>query len=406
VYHCKIPSAKNQDEISHFGYITFNFSYNKEYLMLQRLYVHNFRCLENFELNVKNVPSALLIGKNGVGKSTVAAALELFQKIGWGVNRVGDLVKLRDFSRGRANIPMRFEIEVLLEEKLYKYELALELPEGFKELRVREENLYFDGRILYSRKEAEVSLYRNLQSNQPTEFIVDWHIVALPIVQIQASFPQDPLRIFKTWLGGILILSPIPKLMTGESTGETLQPMRDGSNFGEWVSGLLSRYPAAYTRIDGYLHEVMPDIRDFQNEVIGKETKNTVIRFEYERTRLSIDFKHLSDGEKCFFLCAAVLAANHVYDEPLFCFWDEPDNYLSLSEVGHFIMDLRRSFKDKGQILVTSHNDEAIRRFSHENTFVLDRKSHLEPTLIKRLDEIQDLPSNLIDALICGDIHL
>jgi predicted ATPase len=44
----------------------------KKITMLQRLYVHNYRCLENFELNLKDMPSALLIGKNGVGKSAIA----------------------------------------------------------------------------------------------------------------------------------------------------------------------------------------------------------------------------------------------------------------------------------------------------------------------------------------------
>ncbi|TLU55982.1 MAG: ATP-binding protein, partial [Chlorobium sp.] len=58
--------------------------------MLQRLYVHNYRCLENFELIVKGIPSALLIGKNGSGKSTIARVLELFQSIAQGVNRMSE----------------------------------------------------------------------------------------------------------------------------------------------------------------------------------------------------------------------------------------------------------------------------------------------------------------------------
>ncbi|MFN9623940.1 MAG: AAA family ATPase, partial [Cyanobacteriota bacterium] len=109
--------------------------------MLQRLYVHNFRCLENFELSLKELSSALLIGRNGVGKSTIASSLELFQSIGRGVNRVGKLVLPKDFSPNRSNVPMRFELEVLLEDKMYKYVLALELPKGFRELRVFEEQL-------------------------------------------------------------------------------------------------------------------------------------------------------------------------------------------------------------------------------------------------------------------------
>ena len=45
--------------------------------MIERLYVHNFRCLENFTLDLAGHPSALLIGKNGAGKSTVLQCLQV-----------------------------------------------------------------------------------------------------------------------------------------------------------------------------------------------------------------------------------------------------------------------------------------------------------------------------------------
>jgi predicted ATPase len=368
--------------------------------MLQRLYVHNFRCLDNFELVLKGMPSSLLIGKNGAGKSTISLALEVLQSIGRGINRVGQLVQFKDFGRGRSDVPMRFEIELLLEDKIYKYVLALELPENFKELRVFEEQLLVSGNPIYSRREAQVTLHTSSR-NREAQFLVDWHLVALPLIQEQSE--TDPLHTFKTWLSRTIILAPIPSLMTGDSNGETLEPKREGSNFGEWVSGLLSRYPAAYTQIDKYLREVMPDTQDFQNELIGKDSKSMIVRFEANNANLSVDFKDLSDGEKCFFLCAVVLAANKSYG-PLFCFWDEPDNYLSLPEIGLFITSLRRSFKNGGQILVTSHNSEAIQKFSDENTWVLHRRSHLEPTLIRLLSEIS-IEGDLIDALIRGDVE-
>jgi ABC-type cobalamin/Fe3+-siderophores transport system ATPase subunit len=369
--------------------------------MLQRLYVHNFKCLENFVLNLKGISSSLLIGKNGAGKSTIASALEILQNIGRGINRVGQLIQPKDFNQSRSGIPMRFEIEVLLEKKLYKYIIALELPENFKELRVFEEQLLIEGHPIYSRKEAQVTLY-NSPRNPEAQFLVDWHLIALPVIQEQSD--TDPLHIFKTWLARLVILSPIPSLMTGDSRGVTLEPKRDGSNFGEWLTGLLSRYPAAYTQADKYLREVMPDIQDFLNEPIGKDAKSMVVRFKAKGANLSVDFRDLSDGEKCFFLCAVVLAANKYYG-PLFCFWDEPDNYLSLSEVGHFIVSLRHSFEGRGQIVVTSHNQEVIRKFSDENTFVLDRKSHLEPTLIRILNEML-VNGNLMNSLILGDVEI
>ena len=56
--------------------------------MIERLYAHNFRCLENFTLDLADRPSALLIGKNGSGKSTVLNCFRLFQRIGRGSSRV------------------------------------------------------------------------------------------------------------------------------------------------------------------------------------------------------------------------------------------------------------------------------------------------------------------------------
>ena len=80
--------------------------------VIRRLYVHNFRCLENFELPISGQPSVLLVGKNGVGKTSIGLALEILQRIARETNRVGDLVRPKDMTRGRSDVPVRFEIEV------------------------------------------------------------------------------------------------------------------------------------------------------------------------------------------------------------------------------------------------------------------------------------------------------
>jgi len=99
-----------------------------------------------------------------------------------------------------------------------------------------------------------------------------------------------------------------------------------------------------------------------------------------------------------------VFASNEAYG-PIFCFWDEPDNFISLEEAGQFAMALRRSFQSGGQLLVAAHNPEAIRQFSAENTFLLDRHSHMEPTRVKSLAEVT-VNGNLVDALIRGDVEI
>ena len=98
-----------------------------------------------------------------------------------------------------------------------------------------------------------------------------------------------------------------------------------------------------------------------------------------------------------------VIAATEAYG-PLLCFWDEPDNYLALDEVGQFVLALRKAFQRGGQFIATSHNPEVIRRFSEENTLVLYRKSHLEPTIVRPLSQLQ-VNGDLVGALIRGDVE-
>jgi predicted ATPase len=372
--------------------------------VIRRLYVHNFRCLENFELPISGQSSALLIGKNGSGKSTVGLALQILQKIARGTNRVGDLVKPKDLARGRDDVPMRFEIEVELEGKTYGYALALEFPPGFKELRVLEEKLEVGGQSVYRREAAQVERQHTgaLQklAGQST-FPIDWHLVALPIIQQRLT--SDPVAVFKQWLARMLILRPMPSLIAGDSKEKTLEPNLQVTDFAEWFSGLLAFAPSAYADIDRYLKQVMPDLLDIKNPVVGKDSQSLVVQFSNEQGSLNIPFEDLSDGEKCFMICALVLAANHAYG-PVFCFWDEPDNYLSISEVGHFVLALRKAFQSGGQFIATSHNPEAIRRFSDENTLVLYRNNHLEPTLVRPLRELQ-INGDLVGAMVRGDLE-
>jgi ABC-type Mn2+/Zn2+ transport system ATPase subunit len=356
--------------------------------------------LENFVLPISGRSSTLLIGKNGAGKTTVSYALEVLQKIARGTNQVADLVKPKDFTRGHTSVPMRFEIEVDLQGTIYGYEIAFEFPKGFKELRVFDEKLSVDGNPVYTREADRVHLARRGQEKE-ANFFINWHLVALPIVQ---ESKEDSLSIFKQWLARALILSPLPSLIDGESQEETLQPDRQVTKYAEWFSGILAHAPSAYSIIDRYLKPLMTDLKDIKNPLVGTESRSLTVQFSNDEGSLSLPFKELSDGEKCFMICALVLAANESYG-PLLCFWDEPDNHLALSEVGHFIMALRGAFKSGGQFITTSHNPEAIRSFSDENTLVLHRKSHLEPTIVQPLSEIR-VGGDLIDALIRDDLEL
>ena len=83
--------------------------------------------------------------------------------------------------------------------------------------------------------------------------------------------------------------------------------------------------------------------------------------------------------------------------------WDEPDNHLSLSEIGQVITRLRKMSNRGGQFIATTHHPEAVRKFSDETTFMLTRKSHLDPTVVRPLADFT-YNGDLINVLIRDEI--
>jgi predicted ATPase len=372
--------------------------------------VHNFRCLENFELKLGDASSSLLLGKNGSGKSTILDVLSIFQAIGRGRSRVGNLVGLSDLNARTKSTPVRLEIEVLIDKELHSYSLALELPAGFRELRVLDEELRIDSKTIFTRKNASVKRLPKENADPEPLFMLDWHLVALPI--FQDTTVKKSIERIRNWMASILLLQPITQNI--KEIAEIADPLaleKDTSSFTSWLLELLDLYPASYEPIIKHVQTEIPDLSFFRFEKTGKDSRSMVIGFRKDSEELELPFSALSDGEKCFFICATVLAANKNAG-PILAFWDEPDNHLSIHEIEQFIAAIKRNFyQNRGQFVATSHNQQTILCFSDDNTWILGRRSHLEPTQIRSLSELSPIRSekgsyrpNLIERLIQGDI--
>ncbi|MBI2569701.1 MAG: AAA family ATPase [Candidatus Schekmanbacteria bacterium] len=364
--------------------------------MIERLYVHNFRCLENFTLDFSGHRSVLVIGKNGAGKSTVLRCLALFQSICRGSNRVGDRISARDFTQHRTDHPMRFEVELTLSDKRFEYAVSFEWPASFREVRILDESLAVDGQSIFTRHHSQIQL------SGGAAFGLDWHIFALPVINERPG--ERAIQDIKTFFATMILIAPIPKTMTGFSKEPSMELQDDAGNYASCLRALFGQRPAAYGVFDAYMKTVIPDFSSIENVERGESGTQLIVKFEQQNPQrsLSVEFKSLSDGEKCYFLSAYIIASNAV-GSPVVCMWDEPDSHLSLSEVGHFITGLRKMTNRSGQFIATTHHPETVRKFSDETTFVLTRKSHLDPTVVRPL---ADLPysGDLINALIRDEI--
>lgn len=367
--------------------------------MIERLYVHNYRCLENFTLDLAGKPSALLIGKNGCGKSTVLHALRVLQQICRGPNRVKNVIRASDFTRNHKDLPMRFEADVTLEGKRFKYSVSFEWPPDFHEARILNESLSSDGTKVFTREQGQVHL------SASSAFGLDWHVFALPVINERPPALRRSIQDVKAFFAGMMLLAPVPQQMTGFSEEAVAELDSDAINYASCLRAMLQQKPRAYSEFDTYIKNLIPDFSSVENRDRGKEGgSQLVVTFEQPKTGkgLTLDFDILSDGEKSFLLSAYIVASNAV-GPPVVCVWDEPDNHLSLSEVGQFITALRKMTNRGGQFIATTHHPETVRKFSDENTFVLRRESHLDPTVVQPLSA-HSYTGDLIHALIREEI--
>jgi energy-coupling factor transporter ATP-binding protein EcfA2 len=358
----------------------------------------------------------LSVGKNGAGKTAIAEILQIFQRIGRGQANllplrednveISPIISKESFSFGNDKVPLQLEIEAEISGHLYFYKIVVDLPAGFSYLRVKEEILSIDGSQQFEREVADI----HFSQRQQTPFNFDWHSIYFPAFQAKEKERNNLVEQFKHWLKRMLIISPVPRNMDAALRHKASYLQPDCSNIAEWYADLLERNPDAYGDVkSNYLKIAFPDfdgLRFEQNEFGIRYLK---AYFSQEGKKTAIQFDKLADGEKCVILAALVLAASQADNGPILCFWDEPDNFLALSEIEHFISILKKRFLQKGQIIMSSHNPETIVRFSEDNTYIFFRNDHVSPTRIKTISQWRkdaNFEGDFITAWRLGDVEI
>jgi predicted ATPase len=359
--------------------------------MIKRFEADNYRCFSDFVFDLEDQQTALIVGLNGSGKSTLRSALGVLQTLCLESGSLGDALSAADFGLKGLQQPLRLGINVILNGVEFRYEIVCKMPERVLKPEILSESLMVDCDSVFSREEDAVN------TNLEGSFGLDSHIAALKVFSSREY--REEIELFRDFLSTMLLLSPIPSRMEGFSKSPSSSLAADASNFGDWFTDFTTSFPASYPHIAKFLTEVLPDFVSFENQPRGPGARQLRINFKSlsGEGSFSVDFDRLSDGEKSFFL-AAVIHAKHVIGDPLFCFWDEPDNHLSLLEVDHFVLGLRKQLRTRGQFVATSHHPTSIRQFTDESTIIFRREDHTAPTQGHWLKDI-GYEGDLIEAL-------
>lgn len=328
--------------------------------MIRSLYIHNYKCFSNFAFRPESGSPLMIIGRNGVGKSSLGKALML----------------LRDYAEGRDLSAYFAETELSVFAPLAPVEFEAEVEVGDSVSKLR---------LVFQPDRTASQGYRIVE-----ESVDDRVRVSLKGIEVIRPSPDRMSSRIEVAERGVHLDGSCANVVTWFAVHESVnRQLRD-----EFVKS----FACAFEDFVDYSYELKGD---------GQHLK---LRFKSENMpEVVLDFDQLSDGEKCRFVASAISAVNK-NSQGLICFWDEPDNFVTTSEEASIFYALGNAFLKQGQLIVTSHSELGILTFNDVETYVFDRRNHASPILpplsIADLRRDGRLTGSLQDALISGGISL
>jgi predicted ATPase len=227
--------------------------------------------------------------------------------------------------------------------------------EGHK-ARVKSELLSYNEKPLLRFEQGEVHLYRDNHSEGPV-YPFDWHLSA--VSSIFARPDNKLLTWFKEQVSQIIVVQPIPALMTEISETEFDMPSYHLENFVSWYRQ-LSQDQGFAIELNNTLREVLPGFDVFKFEKSGDQYRfKAHFRNENKNESVCYGFGELSDGQRMLIVLYSLTLAAKMQHYTL-CL-DEPENFLALPEIQPWLVQLfDLCEQDEAQALLISHHPELI----------------------------------------------
>lgn len=336
--------------------------------MLKRLYVHNYKCLVNFEINFDKDIS-LFLGANGSGKSTVFEVLDKLRRVIVGEEKVENIFSETDFPRqlGLSHDETRFELDIKIGNEIYKYLLVLE-PLGLSYIlgiAIQEESLYKNNEMIVESKGQMAT------SKEKEQFNFDNSRSG-----ISRYLSYHSLR-FLNYLRVFFIVRINPYEMTSAINKANVEVKTDFSNYAEWFAHLNEKNRRGVSVFEKAMRDILVNFDYFRIEQAG-QAKVLQVDFENESNRKEIItyyFNELSEGQKVLIALYAL-----VYCAPensLICI-DEPENFLALPEIQPWFDTLYEQCEERGlQALLISHHPKIINLLANDSGYWFSRENNL-----------------------------
>jgi ATPase subunit of ABC transporter with duplicated ATPase domains len=342
--------------------------------MLSRIYIDNYRCFVNF--NFKPTAKQLVLGINGAGKSAfldVLRAIRDFVTLGEKVDRS---FNLDTRTRWQTLAQQSFELEVTGNGGTYIYTLWVEVQDSKPESRVLKETLDFDEKPLLLFLDDQARFFDD-RHQKIAEYPFDSDRSALSVLGRRRT--SSKLEWFKQWIAGLHCLRIDPSQMRAEAKDVEEYPDDHLTNFAAWYGHVIQEQTGSLVRLQRSLGEILSGFDSLDLKKVGRTARLLRATFAESDTAspattksIEFDFDELSDGQKVLIALYTILHAA-IEPDTTICL-DEPDNFLALSEIQPWLLELIDRIEDIGaQAILISHHPELIDLLAPDHGVVFSR---------------------------------
>ncbi len=358
--------------------------------MLQRIYIDNYKCLANFELKLGSL--ALLLGPNGVGKSAIFDVLFAVRELLAGKVKVSDpqVFPTRTLTRWDTRARQVVELEVALEDDRLKYRLEIDHEREARRAKISLEHLAAQNATLFKFENGLVHLYDD-RGKEGAQFAADWSESFL--ARVVPRRENKRLTRFLEFVRGIVICGVYPGTLSTESSSEDPILARDASNFSSWYRHLVQERPELLAEFTKALAEAIDGLRSLRLERVGEDTRALSVAFQEEERSYELKLGELSDGHRALMVLYALLRLAPGRGETLVL--DEPDNYVALSEIQPWLIQLADACREgRFQAILSSHHPELIDYLGADHGLLLRREPG-GPVTVRPVREALEASGNL-----------
>jgi len=378
--------------------------------MLKRLYVHNYKCLVNFEINFDKDIS-LFLGANGSGKTSVLTALCEIQKFILFNVRLDDkrlddkdrVFKTSALTRWGDDPIQKFEIEIEGNDGIYKYALEIEHNREKSFPRVKTETLFFNNKPLYKFGIEEeggmpAGKGRMFNDDKPNNdgipYASDWFSSGLG--SVQERYDNKTLFWFKKWLENLFIIHINPSVMKIDMDREEYHPELNLSNYVAWLNYWNNENSEGVFSVVSELKNIIKGFGSFKFTQSGAKKI-----LEVKINKYFYRFDELSDGQKSL---AALYTLIYCIPENSVIFIDEPENFLALPEIQPWLNALYDQCDERNlQALLISHHPKIINFLANDSGYWLSRENNL--TRVQKISPEDEAGLSIADLVERGWIY-